>query len=122
MRGVSRLLKAVRKIYGEEFGIGTATMSSFGGMNLTDLPGVDSSGTGTKGREEKEKVEEPPILKYIKNKVQGGFHSMFSLLIKSASVLTEDQFVALIPSTWELLLEPDIQVRLQAYKIILSQK
>jgi hypothetical protein len=108
MRGVSRLLKAVRKIYGEEFGITSATISSFGGMNLTDLPGVESSG---KGKDEKEKPEEPAILKYIKNKVQGGFHSIFSLLIKSASVLTEEQFVALIRPTWDLLLEPDIQVR-----------
>ena len=45
------------------------------------------------------------------HQVQGGFHSMFSLLIKAASVLNEDQFVALIPITWDLLLEQNIHVR-----------
>ena len=105
MRGVSRLLKAVRKVYGEEFGIGSSTMNNLGMQKSSYVH--DISG---KIKDTKEKTEESFIIKYIRNHVQGGFHAMFSLLVKAASILTEEQFLALIPTTWELLLETDIQV------------
>ncbi|CAG7787075.1 unnamed protein product [Allacma fusca] len=105
MRGVSRLLKAVRKIYGEEFGIGSSDMTHLG-MEKTSLTNENLGAS----KEPKEKTEESLIIKYIRNHVQGGFHSMFSTLMKAASILSEDQFLSLLPTTWELLIEPDIQV------------
>lgn len=103
MRGVSRLLKSVRKVYGEEFGFPSVANMSSWGLNLQDdtYGGKDSV---------KEKVDEPSILKYIKQQVQGGFHSLFSVLIKAGSTLNEEQFLTLLPITWELILEPDVQV------------
>lgn len=99
MRGVSRLLKAVRKVYGDEFGITTLSPTS-----------ANATHNFSQKKEGRAKLDEPAIVKYIKHQVQGGFHAMFSLLIKAASVLNEDQFALLIPITWELLLEPNIHV------------
>ena len=45
------------------------------------------------------------ILKYIKNHVRDLFHVTLSTLVKGAAVLTEDQFIEIIPAAWELLLE-----------------
>jgi hypothetical protein len=101
MRGVSRLLKAVRKVYGEEFGFASANMSTWG-LNLQD----DSMGKDSI----KDKVDESSILRYIKHQVQGGFHALFSTLIKAGSMLNEEQFLALLPISWELILEPEVQV------------
>lgn len=50
------------------------------------------------------------MLKYIKNHVRDLFHIPLAILIKSASVLTEDLFIEAIPAAWELLLETN-QVR-----------
>ncbi|OXA46443.1 Protein unc-80 [Folsomia candida] len=97
MRGVSRLLKAVRKVYGEEFGFPNANSW---GLNHQD-EGKDGA---------KEKVDDPSILKYVKQQVQGGFHSLFSILIKAGSMLNEEQFLSILPITWELILEPEVQV------------
>lgn len=105
VRGVSRLLKASRKVYGEEFGFTHPTSASAYGMNLLDPP----KPAGQKGTS-KERHEESTILKYIKDQVQEGFHSLFSVLLKAGSLLSEDQFLQLVPIAWELLLEPDIQV------------
>ena len=105
MRGTGRLLKAVRKIYGEEFGINNSDIQTHFGLDKSSVPNDNN------GRKEQHKPkEESVIIKYIKNHVQGGFHSLFSTLVKSASALTEDQFLAVIPTTWELLMDPDIQV------------
>jgi hypothetical protein len=103
MRGVSRLLKAVRKVYGEEFGFASSANMSTWGLNLEEFG-------GGKDASSKEKVDDPSILKYIKQQVQGGFHSLLSVLIKAGSTLNEEQFLAILPITWELILEPDVQV------------
>lgn len=108
MRGVSRLLKGVRKVYGEEFGFSNTSASSYG-VNIIDSTPVHSEPIGQKGTA-KERHEESTILRYIKNQVQEGFHSLFSVLLKAGSLLSEDQFLQLVPIAWELLLEPDIQV------------
>ncbi|CAL8099332.1 unnamed protein product [Orchesella dallaii] len=108
MRGVSRLLKGVRKVYGEEFGFASTTASAFG-MNIIDPTPPSTEPIGQKGTA-KERHEESTILKYIKHQVQEGFHSLFSCLIKAGSLLSEEQFLQLVPIAWELLLEPDIQV------------
>ena len=111
MRGTGRLLKAVRKIYGEEFGINSSEIQSHFGLDKSSVPNDN-------GRKEQHKPkEESVIVKYIKNHVQGGFHSLVSTLVKSASALTEDQFLAVIPTTWELLMDPDIQVSCDEYNV-----
>lgn len=91
-------MKAVRKVYGEEFGFPNANSW---GLNHQD-EGKDGA---------KEKVDDPSILKYVKQQVQGGFHSLFSILIKAGSMLNEEQFLSILPITWELILEPEVQVR-----------
>lgn len=55
--------------------------------------------------EKKELKENSLILKYIKNHVRDLFHVPLSTLVKGAAVLTEDQFIDIIPAAWELLLE-----------------
>lgn len=56
---------------------------------------------------EKKQQETPPILKYIKNHIRGMFRIPMATMIKGAAILTEEQFVNIIPATWELLLEQD---------------
>lgn len=51
--------------------------------------------------------ETPLILKYVKNHVRDLFHIPMAIILKSAAILTEDQFIEVIPSAWELLLESD---------------
>ena len=97
MRSVARLLKGVRKVYGEEFGI-------------PETVPLAEENSKQETRKAREKLEEPVILKYVKHQIQGGFHPLFSTLMKGAAVITEDQFVAIMPIAWELLLEPDPQV------------
>lgn len=109
MRGVSRLLKGVRKVYGEEFGFNNPSASSYG-VNIIDPTPSSGELIGHKGTS-KERHEESTILKYIKNQVQEGFHSLFSVLLKAGTLLSEEQYLQLVPIAWELLLEPDIQVK-----------
>lgn len=55
--------------------------------------------------EKKSIIDNSLILKYVKNHVRDLFHATFSTLLKGAVVLTEDQFIEIIPAAWELLLE-----------------
>ena len=64
-----------------------------------------SSQYSQKMEEKKEQKENSLILKYIKNHVRDLFHVPVSALVKGAAVLTEDQFIEVIPAAWELLLE-----------------
>lgn len=64
-----------------------------------------SSQYSQKVEEKKQIKENSLILKYIKNHVRGLFHVTLSTLVKGAAVLTEDQFIDVIPAAWELLLE-----------------
>ena len=50
-------------------------------------------------------IENSLVLKYVKNQIRDLFHVTFSTLIKGAVVLTEDQFIEIMPAAWELLLE-----------------
>lgn len=64
-----------------------------------------SSQYSQKMEEKKEQKENSLILKYIKNHVRDLFHVPLSTLVKGAAILTEDQFIEIIPASWELLLE-----------------
>ena len=65
---------------------------------------------GTEKAEKKSTDETPILLKYMKNHVRDLFHIPMAAMIKSAAVLTEDQFVEAIPVAWELLLEPNQEI------------
>ncbi|XP_014469276.1 PREDICTED: protein unc-80 homolog isoform X4 [Dinoponera quadriceps] len=170
MRASSRLIKSVRKIYGEEFGVlnGTGLLDTDKkedgkkdkrGRKVSDLTSTqvspvrrkdsvgrkykiekDGSQSGRltqrdsskdlaeqdseKGKEslrkstskrDVEKDKEPPaILKYIKTQVKDAFHAPLATLIKGAVVMTEDQFVEVLPVAWELLLESNQEVAASA--------
>jgi hypothetical protein len=58
----------------------------------------------TKG-DEKKTHEKPMILRYIKNHVRDLFHIPLATLVKGAAILTEDQFIDVVPVAWELLLD-----------------
>lgn len=64
-----------------------------------------SSQYSQKNEEQKTIKEKSVILKYVKNHVGDLFHVTFSTLIKGAVILTEDQFIEIVPAAWELLLE-----------------
>jgi protein unc-80 len=64
-----------------------------------------SSQYSQKMEEKKEIQENCLILKYVKNHVRDLFHVTLSTLVKGAVVLSEDQFIEVIPAAWELLLE-----------------
>lgn len=64
-----------------------------------------SSQYSQKMEEKKQMKENSMILKYVKHHVRDLFHVPLSTLLKGASILTEDQFVEVIPVAWELLLE-----------------
>ncbi|KAG5670539.1 hypothetical protein PVAND_000795 [Polypedilum vanderplanki] len=144
MRAASRLIKSVRKIYGEEFGLvpssylhtetaktsnGRREKSRAAGRKISDQssshtsPSRRKDSTGRRDRiihddseqtssqysqkieEKKQQKESALILKYVKNHVRDLFHVTFSAILKGAVILTEDQFIEIIPAAWELLLE-----------------
>lgn len=63
---------------------------------------------------EKKPDENSIVLKYMKNHVRELFHIPMAILIKSAAVLTEDQFIEVIPAAWELLLETNQEISTSA--------
>ncbi|XP_045467085.1 protein unc-80 homolog isoform X2 [Harmonia axyridis] len=167
MRSCSRLVRAVRKVYGEEFGvledkmcmdfdnkkknkkeknqsrkISDQTSSQVSPIRRKDSVGkkdridknidpsllaklsskdstkdtpVSASGSETAETDSSKKQsssseEPPPILKYLKTHVKDAFHAPLATLIKGAVILPEEQFIAIIPVAWELLLENNQEV------------
>ncbi|XP_050101355.1 protein unc-80 homolog isoform X2 [Anopheles aquasalis] len=149
MRAASKLIRAVRKIYGDEFGVTTTAYAqpnesakgaprrdrSKQGRKVSDQSSSQTSPSKRKDsvtkrdriilqdesepntsqystfiHEPKQHQEDPPVLKYIKNQVREVFHAPIASLVKGAAVLTEEQFIEVIPVAWELLLETDQEV------------
>ncbi|XP_060527222.1 protein unc-80 homolog isoform X3 [Cylas formicarius] len=159
MRGCTRLIKATRKVYGEEFGLvseqepkkkGTKkeknqnrkvsdqTSSQVSPIKRKDSVGkkdkIDRNLDGSQASklaskessrdmadsdrvngssqtsDDSKPTEPPPILKYIQTQVKDGFHAPLAALLKGAVILTEDNFVDIIPVAWELLLEMNQEV------------
>ncbi|XP_044757175.1 protein unc-80 homolog [Coccinella septempunctata] len=167
MRSCSRLVRAVRKVYGEEFGIledkmcmdsdnkkkskkeknqsrkiSDQTSSQVSPIRRKDSVGkkdridknidpshfakfsskdsskdtpISASGSETaendSAKKQSSSSEEPrPILKYLKTHVKDAFHAPLATLIKGAVILSEEQFVGIIPVAWELLLENNQEV------------
>ncbi|XP_066154738.1 protein unc-80 homolog isoform X3 [Euwallacea fornicatus] len=172
MRGCSRLVKAVRKIYGEEFGViddkftneaevkkkshkkdknnrkvsdQTSSQVSpirrkdsvgkrdridktLDGSQASKLASKDSSrdiadsdgGNGSsKHVDDSKPSEPPPILKYIQTQVKDVFHAPLAALLKGAVILTEDNFIDIIPVAWELLLEINQEVAAAAASLFI---
>ncbi|XP_055584997.1 protein unc-80 homolog [Uranotaenia lowii] len=148
MRAATRLIKAVRKVYGEEFGLlpmafthvtDSAKNSARRDRTKQGRKVSDQSSSQTSPSRRKDSIckrdrinqddsepntsqysqriddtkktqETPLVLKYIKNHVRDLFHVPLATLTKGASVLTEEQFVDVIPVAWELLLETNQEV------------
>ncbi|XP_041761318.1 protein unc-80 homolog isoform X1 [Anopheles merus] len=149
MRAATKLIRAIRKIYGDEFGVTPVTYAqpsesakgttrrerSKQGRKVSDQSSSQTSPSKRKDsvtkrdriilqdesepntsqystfiHEPKHHQEDPPVLKYIKNQVRDVFHAPIASLVKGAAVLTEEQFVEVIPIAWELLLETDQEV------------
>lgn len=80
---------------------------------MRDLADLDLDGCAPKPNKangEDKAKEMPPILKYLKNQVRDVFHSPLATLVKGAVVMTEEQFVEILPVSWELLLEHNQEV------------
>ncbi|XP_052902471.1 protein unc-80 homolog [Anopheles moucheti] len=149
MRAATKLIRAIRKVYGDEFGVTPVTYAqpnestkgttrrdrSKQGRKVSDQSSSQTSPSKRKDsvtkrdrillqdesepntsqystfiHEPKHHQEDPPVLKYIKNQVRDVFHAPIASLVKGAAVLTEEQFVEVIPIAWELLLETDQEV------------
>lgn len=148
MRAATRLVKAVRKVYGEEFGLIPMAFTHVTesaknsarrdrtkhGRKVSDQSSSQTSPSRRKDSiskrdriiqddsepntsqysqrtdESKKSQESPLIMKYIKNHVREMFHVPIATLVKGASVLTEEQFIEIIPVAWELLLESNQEV------------
>ncbi|XP_049820328.1 protein unc-80 homolog isoform X2 [Aethina tumida] len=163
MRACSRLVKAVRKVYGEEFGVLDDKLSmdcdskkknkkdknqnrkvsdqtssqvspirrkdsvgkkdkidkNLDGSQMSKLASKDSSrdiadsdiGADPSKQSNDGKPKEPPaILKYIKSQIKDVFHAPLAVLLKGATILTEEHFIEIIPVAWELLLESNREV------------
>ncbi|XP_069694360.1 protein unc-80 homolog isoform X2 [Periplaneta americana] len=71
-------------------------------------------------KQESEKLkEQPPILKYIKTQVRDIFHAPLAVLVKGAVILSEEQFVDILPVAWELLLEANQEVAATAASLFI---
>ncbi|XP_050309913.1 protein unc-80 homolog isoform X2 [Anthonomus grandis grandis] len=172
MRGCTRLIKAVRKVYGEEFGIIDERLSgeadvkkkankkdknnrkvsdqtssqvspirrkdsmgkkdridkNFDGSQASKLASKDSSrdiadsegGNGSSKQMDDSKPSEPPlILKYIQTQVKDVFHAPLAALLKGAVILTEENFIDIVPIAWELLLEMNQEVSAAAASLFI---
>ncbi|KAJ1528104.1 hypothetical protein ONE63_008019 [Megalurothrips usitatus] len=174
MRACSRLIKSVRKVYGEEFGMMASAESesdkredgkkegrgrgrkvsdqtstqaspirrkesdnkrdkirdvdSQAGRSATrdstrDLADLELDGAAAlpgKGNGGEDKAKEvPPILKYLKHQVRDVFHAPLATLVKGAVVMTEDQFIEILPVAWELLLESNQEVAAAASSLFI---
>lgn len=75
-------------------------------INLDD-DGASAASILNQKQEAKKSKETPLILKYIKNHIRDLFHVPMATILKGASIMTEEQFIEVVPSAWELLLEPD---------------
>nr|CAD7443504.1 unnamed protein product [Timema bartmani] len=115
MRACSRLIKAVRRIYGEEFGL----VNSSGGPE-TDAEKhhrEDTKKEKSRGRKvsDQTSTQASPIRRkdsmgkrdrnMNSKKVREIFHTPLAILVKGAVVLSEEHFVDILPVAWELLLE-----------------
>ncbi|KAI5699063.1 hypothetical protein M8J75_015861 [Diaphorina citri] len=127
MRACTRLVKAVRKVYGEEFGVvgsmdnkiissdlfkkdikcKSHKMSEHSSSQAIDKNTVDggSSKDSTKDGEGPDDSKQQPSKKKSEEKVRDIFHAPIATLTKGSVVLTEDQFSDILPIAWELLLE-----------------
>lgn len=56
------------------------------------------------------KQEENPTMLYIVNQVKNPFHSIISMMLKSALILNKSQFEYLLHLSWKLVLEEDTQI------------
>lgn len=74
---------------------------------LLDDDIVGCSVLNQKSDNSKKSKETPLILKYIKNHIRDLFHIPMAALLKGAALMTEEQFIDIVPSAWELLLESD---------------
>lgn len=54
--------------------------------------------------------EENLTLLYMVNQVKNPFHSIISMMLKSALTLNRDQFEYLLQISWNLVIEDDIQI------------
>jgi hypothetical protein len=79
--------------------------------------------------------KEPPIVKYIKTQVRqdlcrnryrvqvgSTIHAPIALMLKSALIMNDTQYVDIIPVVWEMLLQKDVHVVASAGKMCLVQK
>ncbi|XP_038219466.1 protein unc-80 homolog isoform X2 [Zerene cesonia] len=143
MRATVRLVKSVRKIYGEKFGpeISTATCEEGSGgtrrgrtrrkpsehatdridRSVLESVGIAYRAAGvehTVPNTETPPVNKPPtisyppadppaILKYLKTQVRDAYHTPLAMLVKGATIMSEDIFAESAPVAWQLLLESD---------------
>ena len=56
------------------------------------------------------KQEENLTLLYIVNQVKNPFHSIISMMLKSALILDKNQFEYLLNVSWNLIIDEDIQI------------
>ncbi|XP_047520925.1 protein unc-80 homolog isoform X3 [Pieris napi] len=143
MRATERLVKSVRKIYGEKFGPEVNTASCEEGSMGTrrgrrsrkpsehstdriDRSVLESVGIAYRAAGVKHTVpntdtppvhkpatiiyppaETPSILKYLKGQVRDAYHTPLAMLVKGATIMSEDIFAESAPVAWQLLLEAD---------------
>lgn len=56
------------------------------------------------------KQEENATMLYILNHVKNPFHSIISMMLKSALILNRDQFEIVLNLSWNLILDEDLQI------------
>lgn len=56
------------------------------------------------------KQEENVTMLYIVNQVKNPFHSIISMMLKSALILNKSQFEYLLSLSWNLVLDDDVQI------------
>lgn len=131
-RSSVKLMKAVQKIYGEEFGFinpldGQVDLKCFmqskSNRKVSEQSSITSTNKISLCKKNKlslsEKIvkafnnrmgdmrskDKSPMLKYIDNNVRFTFHFPISTLLKCSSILREDLVSAVLPIAWELLLD-----------------
>lgn len=131
-RSAVKLMKAVQKVYGEEFGFtipldGQVELKSYiqtkANRKISEQSSTSSTNKISLCKKNKfslsDKIvkafnsrigdmrnkDKSPMLKYIDNNVRFIFHFPISTLLKSIPVLGEDLVTAVLPIAWELLLD-----------------
>ncbi|KAL5280592.1 unc-80 family protein [Megaselia abdita] len=131
-RSAFKLMKAVQKVYGEEFGFtipldGQVELKSYiqskPNRKISEQSSTSSTNKISLCKKNKfslsDKIvkafnsrigdmrnkDKSPMLRYIDNNVRFIFHFPISTLLKSIPVLGEDLVTAVLPIAWELLLD-----------------